>query len=203
MKSQLLSLLSHSRLRLVWGAVVLLLCVAAGAIALGIWWKERNEQALKQAEIELRNRRSALSQAQLQAQMNEQATGVYLALKARGFFAAEDRQTIIERLSALKEKHELNSLRIVLARQAPVQLSAASPLQTLKPYASRFSFVATAAHEGKLLRFIEELPTQVAGVLRPQRCEIAQVTDDAAVIAASQRAVQMTCQFELFTARES
>jgi hypothetical protein len=195
------SALGHRKLRVAWLILAATIIAAAAFVAFGHWLEGRNKENRRTAETTLRKARSDVVDFRSRQENAAVSKQVFIALANRGAFQAEDRQSLVERIAALKEKHGLVRAAFTLSQQTAAPYTDPSAIQNIKPRASRLAIEATAIHEDRLLEFAQALPAQVLGLLRPQRCELTKLAGrpSRGLQATDSATVSLNCVYEWIT----
>ncbi len=194
------SALAHRRLRGAWLVLAVAITAAAAFIAFGHWLEGRSKENRRTAETTLRKVRSDVVDFRARQENSAASKQVFAALAMRGTFKEEDRQTLVERIAALKEKHGIVRAAFTLSQQAAAPYVDQAAIQNIKPRVSRLAIETTAIHEGRLLEFAQALPAQVPGLLRPQRCEFAKISGTSRLgLGANGAEVSLNCVYEWIT----
>jgi hypothetical protein len=199
--------LLHPRLRGTWllAAIALAACIVITIGATYLLQRAQSTQRSQDSQL-----RSLLGNVlELRSQLDEsvRAKPVSRALDQRGFFKSEDRHVLVERLVSLKEKHGIESANMAVSNQANGLLQETPGLSQLKVGVSLLELELTAAREGPLLAYIQQLPTQLPGVLRTTRCKLDRSVEDSKRLsltsgAQNGRKTKLTCEFEWITAKD-
>lgn len=186
-------------LRASWLAVALAILVGA-ALVYGSYWygvkAKRDSLAaghrLQEAHVRLDNARRELDN------LNESAD-VFRTLVARGLLEREHRLDLVEKVNALRTKHQLFSLDYEIAPQRPLQLPGGRVFPSVDVLASRVKLRALALHEGDLLGFIDELSRSSQGFYPVDQCTMRRIAGPADDLRAH---VEADCTLEWITLRD-
>jgi len=158
------------------GSVALLIIVAAAGAA-GVYWTLQQLQAQraasKSAEAKVAEARSRVSRVQLEKQELAIHYPEYQALMSRGVVGQDRRLEWIETVESLGRKHGLFSLSYTLGGQAAFQDPAAEEVRAgFEAFENPLDLELTVLHEEQLLAFLQDLRSQIQGLMVLERCRV-------------------------------
>ncbi len=133
------------------------------------WEAERKNDT--QSNRTLSDMRSRLASAKKERDDLRDSEETYKALVARGLFAPEQRLDLLEAMTTLKARHQLNALEYDVTAQRPLKLQGAN-VSAIDVMGSRIRFKAEALHDGDIVSFLDEFPRLQRGLFPLDRCSI-------------------------------
>ncbi|MCA1977828.1 MAG: hypothetical protein LDL19_01190 [Thiobacillus sp.] len=180
------------------GPLVLLVVVSIAA-ASGVLWSlqldARARASLESQHAALAAAEARQRQGQHEARMIETHIQAYRALIARGFIGEENRLAWIEAVQLANRETGLYGLTYTLSPRAPAPatLAAGLPLQL-----TRMNVKMPLLVETDLTRFLDALQARSPGVVRVERCTLAQLAN-AATGLSTEPALEAECELVWYT----
>lgn len=154
----------------------LLLAAAAicgAALVYGSHWYGLMEQRDSLATMQrLQEARTRLEGARRERDNLTESADTYRALVARGLLEREHRLDLVEKVNALRSRHQLYSLDYEISPQRALPLAGGRVFPSVDVLASRVKLRAKALHEGDLLGFIDELSRSRQGFYPVDQCTL-------------------------------
>jgi hypothetical protein len=156
-------------LRWVYGVTLLGIGVAV-ALVLGSYWywqfEKRNDEQSVRAQREINSR---VDNARRELNDLRESAQNYQRLIATGMFVSESRLDLVEAMAALKQRHQLLSMRYTVKPQRPLNIVNAN-YPAVDVLASRVELTVRATHDGDLVSFLDEFPRLKRGFFPLDRC---------------------------------
>jgi hypothetical protein len=174
--------------------------VAGAAIVYGSHWygvKEKRDslagaRRLQEARVRVENARRERDN------LNESAD-VFRTLVERGLLEREHRLDLVEKVNALRTRHQLFTLDYEIAPQRPLPLPGGRVYPSVDVLASRVTLKARALHEGDVLGFIDDLARSRQGFYPVDKCTLRRIEGPPAALAPH---VEAECTLEWITLRD-
>lgn len=174
--------------------------LAGAAIVYGSYWygvKEKRDSVV--ATRRLQEARSRLDNARRERDNLTESADVFRTLVARGLLEREHRLDLVEKVNALRTRHQLFSLDYEIAPQRPLQLPGGRVFPSVDVLASRVKLRAKGLHEGDLLGFIDELSRSPQGFYPVDQCTLRRIAGVGVELAPH---VEADCTLEWITLRD-
>lgn len=186
-------------LRASW--LALALAIAAGAaIVYGSYWyglKEKRDSLA--AGRRLQEARVRLDNARRERDNLVESSDVFRTLVQRGLLEREHRLDLVEKVNALRTRHQLFSLDYEISPQRELQLPGGRVYPSVDVLASRVKLRALGLHEGDLLGFIDDLSRSSQGFYPVDQCTLRRIAGPADDLRAH---VEADCTLEWITLRD-
>lgn len=151
----------------------------AAAVVLGAslvygshWYGLKEKRDSIAAGQRLQEARSRLEGARRERDNLNESAGVFRTLVARGLLEREHRLDLVEKVNALRSRHQLYSLDYEISPQRALPLAGGRVFPSVDVLASRVKLRAKALHEGDLLGFIDELSRSRQGFYPMDQCTL-------------------------------
>ncbi len=187
------------RLRASW-LLLAVAIVAGAALVYGSYWygvKEKRDSLA--AQRRLQEARVRLDNARRERDNLNESADVFRTLVERGLLDREHRLDLVEKVNALRTKHQLFSLDYEIAPQRQLQLPGGRVFPSVDVLASRVKLRALGLHEGDLLGFIDELSRSPQGFYPVDQCTLRRIAGPAEDLRAH---VEADCTLEWITLRD-
>ena len=174
--------------------------VGGAALVYGSYWygvKEKRDSLA--AGRRLQEARVRLDGARRERDNLNESADVFRTLVARGLLEREHRLDLVEKVNALRTKHQLFSLDYEIAPQRPLQLPGGRVFPSVDVLASRVKLRALGLHEGDLLGFIGDLSRSAQGFYPVDQCTLRRIAGPADDLRAH---VEADCTLEWITLRD-
>ncbi|HSN20091.1 MAG TPA: hypothetical protein VLS49_05405 [Usitatibacter sp.] len=181
--------------------LVLALAVAAGAVFVygSHWYGLKEKRDSIAAGRSLEEARARLDRARRERDNLNESADVFRMLVARGLLEREHRLDLVEKVNALRSRHQLFSLDYEIAPQRALPLAGGRVFPSVDVLASRVKLRARALHEGDVLAFIDELSRSRQGFYPVDRCTLRRIAGPADELVAH---VEADCTLEWITLRD-
>jgi hypothetical protein len=174
--------------------------VAGAAIVYGSHWcgvKEKRDslagaKRLQEARVRVENARRERDN------LNESAD-VFRTLVERGLLEREHRLDLVEKVNALRTRHQLFTLDYEIAPQRALPLPGGRVYPSVDVLASRVTLKARALHEGDVLGFIDDLARSRQGFYPVDKCTLRRIEGPPATLAPH---IEAECTVEWITLRD-
>lgn len=189
--------------RLLTGSWILLALSIAASVALVLgsqWYVAREGRERASAAQRLQQAQSRLATAQSERESLQESAEVFRTLVDRGLLQAESRLDLVERVNALRARHQLFALDYEIAPQRPLQLAGDRAYPAVDVLASRVKLRMRALHEGDVLAFVDELAASPAGFYPLERCALRRI--EVANPELLTPRVEADCAFEWITLKD-
>ena len=197
--SQIMSRAGFLALRGSWALLAASILAGAGIVAGSHWWLEREKRESGNYERRLAEARSRLDAAQRERDSLHESAGVFRGLVERGLLDAERRLDLVERVNALRARHQLIALDYEIAPQRALELAGGRAFAAVDVLASRVKLRMRALHEGDVLGFMQELAASERGFYPVDRCHMRRV--EVASPDILQPRIEAECALEWITLR--
>ena len=177
-------------------ALLTLLAIGVGLVALAHQTMVREKRALGAAQTELRQQAQRLSRVAQEEREVRDHVELYQRLKKLRILGEEQRLEWVEALTRIRAARELPELRYQVERQKVLKSLPGNPVLELR--SSTLKVELALLHEGDLFGFLEDLRASGHAYYSVRQCSIARTGDvvPAATVAPRLRAA---CQIELIT----
>jgi len=183
-------------LRTSW--VVLGVALVAGvAIVYGTHWygvKEKRDSLA--GTRRLQEARARVDNARRERDNLNESADVFRTLVARGLLEGEHRLDLVEKVNALRTRHQLFTLDYEIAPQHPLGLPGGRVYPSVDVLASRVTLRARALHEGDVLGFIDDLARSRQGFYPVDQCTLRRLEGPPSTLAPH---VEANCTLEWIT----
>lgn len=186
-------------LRASW-LVLAVALVAGAAIVYGSYWygeKEKRDSIV--AGRRLQDARSRLDNARRERDNLNESADMFRTLLARGLLEREHRLDLVEKVNALRTRHQLTSLDYEIAPQRTLELPGGRVFPSVDVLASRVKLRARSLHEGDVLGFIDELSRSPQGFYPVDQCTLRRIAGAPDDLRAH---VEADCTLEWITLRD-
>jgi hypothetical protein len=194
------------KLRLVYGVTLVGIGVAVTLVVGSYWYWQfemRNDEQSIRAQREINSR---VDNARRELNDLRESAQNYQQLTAAGMFVPESRLDLVEAMAALKQRHQLLSMRYTVKPQRPLNIVNAN-YPAVDVLASRVELTVRATHDGDLVAFLDEFPRLNRGFFPLDRCVMKRLdrragADQADTSADTRAKVEATCALEWITLRD-
>lgn len=175
--------------------------VASAAIVMGSqWYVAREGRERASAAQRLQQAQARLATAQREHDSLQESAEVFRTLVERGMLQKESRLDLVERVNALRARHQLFALDYEIAPQRPLQIAGGRTYPAVEVLASRVKLRLRALHEGDVLAFVDDLAASPAGFYPLDRCALRRIeAADPGLLAPR---VEADCAFEWITLKD-
>ena len=156
-------------------AAALGLAVLGGALYAADGWLERKERAFRQAQASLARAARQYRNASDDQAVYQQYADRFRDMGRRGWIGEEQRLSWIEALQAINGELKLPVLRYDIGQRAQVPLTRVSfDASRLHLYRTPMTLEIGALHEYDVVRLLQQLATQGAGLMDLASCSFSQ-----------------------------
>ncbi|MDX2217774.1 MAG: hypothetical protein SF172_01960 [Burkholderiales bacterium] len=161
-------------LLLKWPLLALVLGVLASGlfVAGSIFVLRQAEADEKVSQRTLRDAQARIGNANKEIQDLIASVDTYKRMRDRGMFSEPSRLLWIERIAALKERHQLVELEYELGPRTNAPLPSGESFPSIEVLGSPVSMTIRSLHDGDLVGFLAELPVSGVGAFPMSRCLI-------------------------------
>jgi hypothetical protein len=186
-------------LRASWLILAAALAMGAGIVYGSYWYGVKEKRDSVVAANRLRDARSRLDNARRERDNLNESADMFRTLLARGLLDREHRLDLVEKVNALRTRHQLFSLDYEIAPQRPLQLPGGRVFPSVDVLASLVKLHARALHEGDLIGFIDELAHSPQGFYPIDQCTLRRLAGPADGLRPH---VEADCMLEWITLRD-
>ena len=159
-------------LRTSWLVLAVALAAGAGIVYGSHWYGVKEKRDSMVAARRLQEARSRLDNARRERDNLNESADMFRTLLARGLLEREHRLDLVEKVNALRTRHQLFSLDYEIAPQRTLQLPGGRVFPSVDVLASRVKLRARSLHEGDVLGFIDELSRSPQGFYPVDQCTL-------------------------------
>ena len=183
-----------------WLMLALAIVAGSGLVAGSRWYVNKEKLDSAASSRQLQEARTRLEAARRERDSLQESADVFRTLVDRGMLQSEHRLDLVEKVNALRTRHQLFSLDYEIAPQRPLQLAGGRVFASVDVLASRVKLRARALHEGDLIGFIDALSRNAQGFYPVDRCSMRrlEVADPESI----QPRIEAECTLEWITLRE-
>jgi len=186
-------------LRASWLGLAAALAAGAAIVYGSYWYGEKEKRDSIVAARHLQDARSRLDNARRERDNLNESADMFRTLVARGLLEREHRLDLVEKVNALRTRHELFSLDYEIAPQRTLELPGGRVFPSVDVLASRVKLRARSLHEGDLLGFIDDLSRSPQGFYPVDQCSLRRIAGESYDLHAH---VEADCTLDWITLRD-
>jgi hypothetical protein len=186
-------------LRASWLLLGASLVAGAGIVYGSHWYGVKEKRDSLAGAQRLQEARARVENARRERDNLNESADVFRTLVERGLLEREHRLDLVEKVNALRIRHQLFQLDYEIAPQRTLPLPDGRVYPSVDVLASRVTLKARALHEGDVLAFIEDLARSRQGFYPVDRCTLRRVEGPPGGLAPH---IEADCTLEWITLRD-